>query len=186
MGGPTRGTGPRDGGTSAGADFLTAAALIAVFVVAAYFSVQMERPRGWLSAPGLLPLLLSGMLIVMFSVIAGRAVRRGALEEIGRITRPHSLGGWFREERRRRVILAAGVIALYYFGLLGFLPFEAATVLFFLIIFSIFWAGASWARRLVVSIGLTVAFAAGFRGFFRIILPGQGDLLGAFLFWLNG
>jgi hypothetical protein len=182
LGGPQL-EGPRGRAKGAGADFLLAVALIVLFAVAAYLSIQMDRPRGWLSAPGLLPLLLSISLIGMFSVIAARAVGRGALDEIGRRERPGELSQWFREERVRRVTLAAGIIALYYFLLLRFLPFELATSAFFLIAFAFFWPTASRTRRIVISVALTAAFTAGFRGFFNIILPGEGDLLGSALYW---
>lgn len=180
-----RGVAPRNVTKGAAVDFVVAAALIGVFAVAAYLSVQMERPRGWLSAPGLVPFLLSITLIAMFSVIAGKAIQRGALIDLGRSMRLSTLTGLLSDERRKRVTLAAGIIALYYFLLLAFLPFEISTVAFFLLIFSVFWADSSWTRRIVTSVGVTAAFTVGFRGFFGIILPGEGDLLGTVLYWFN-
>lgn len=184
MNGPRR-DGPRKATKGAAVDLLVAVVLIGVFAAAAYLSALMERPRGWLSAPGLLPFLLSTTLIAMFLVIASKAIQRGALIDLSRKIRASALGELVTDERRRRVALAAGIIALYYFLLLEFVPFEISTISFFLLIFAVFWPDASWTRRIITSVGLTMAFTLGFRGIFGIILPGEGDLLGTILYWFN-
>lgn len=176
---------PRIAARGAAADFLVAVVLIFLCVAAAYLSLQMERPRGWLSAPGLLPFLLSTMLVAMFGAIASKAIRRGALTELARSMRSSRWSETLTDERRLRVFLAAGIIAVYYFLLLRFLPFEISTMVFFLLVFAVFWESASWIRRIITGATLTIAVTAGFRGFFGIILPGQGDLLGTALYWLN-
>jgi hypothetical protein len=176
---------PRRVSKGSRADLLVSLSLLLLSAAFVHFSLQMERPRGWLSAPGLLPLFLGVGLFVMAAFIAGAAIGRGAFSPRGRGTNEGGIPQWFKMSISRRVLLAAGVIALYFFGLLEFLPFEAATVIYFLLATAIFWPGSSWRQRATLAIGLTAASAISFRLFFSVLLPGEGDLLGNLLFWLR-
>jgi len=60
-------------------EFLVALALLLLSAFFAYHSLIMERPEGWGTAPGLLPLFLGSTLCIMSAVILISSIRRGGL-----------------------------------------------------------------------------------------------------------
>lgn len=132
----------------------------------------MERPAGWLTAPGIVPLFLSVGLGIMAALIGITAIRRGTLtrEAVRRLRPSDSAGGL-------RFAVLVGAIAAFYFGLLAFLPFEVACFLFLLFVFHMLWTDAPLWKQAATAAAMSLILVASFQTVFDIPLPGENNLL---------
>ena len=158
-------TAPNEGPTSV---------LIAVglLIVSAYFAVgglEIRVPEGWQTAPGMLPIILGVSLFVMSGLLLLKAIRAGALRV--------RLIDEMAESSPARAGIAVFLVGVYYFGLLAFLPFEVASSIFLLAMFSAFWPAGGWTPRIAAAIGMPILITLCFQGGFEIPLPGQGNLV---------
>jgi len=169
----------------AAANFYVAAAFLIGFIIFSYFSITMERPKDWLTAPGLSPLALSILGFVLFAKIAYNSIRKGALQNQFNNFQIHFVNQWLNHEQTKRFAKASLAICVYYFLLLKFFPFEIATLIFLVVIQYLFSSKLSWKKNLIVSVLVTLIVTISFRGFFGILLPGEADLLGNLIYWFK-
>lgn len=163
-----------------GAELLVSSVLFLVSAFFLYYSLIMERPGDtWQTAPGLLPLILSASLCVMAGVVVVSSIRDGGLSALAGL-RKNAAADAIRDSWRLLVAILA--VAVFYFGLLRFLPFEVAAILFFAFMTRIFWAEAGWPKRIAVSIAIPIVIAAIFQAGFGIPLPGEDNLVERLVF----
>ncbi len=147
-------------------------------------SFSSPHPEGWQTAPGMLPMFLGGSLFIMAAIITIDTVRRGALRNLfgsaGTRTEDQS------EYSMRGVIIAIAIVAAFYFGLLQFLPFEAAAVIFLAVMTQVFWKESSLKQRFLISLIVPFAISICFQGVFGIPLPGDQSIVQIVMFWLKG
>lgn len=159
-------------------EFLMALAILLLSAFFAYNSLIMERPEGWGTAPGLLPLFLGSTLFIMSGIILLGSIRRGGLRLLlaaGGKGEGAGFSRFIRANWRPLVVIAA--VAVFYFGLLRFLPFEISTIAFFIFMTGLYWTDANWKKRLAVSIAVPLVISVIFQAGFGIPLPGEGNLI---------
>ncbi len=157
--------------------------LLSLFLLA-YFSISMERPRGWPTAPGLFPFLICVFGVIFFSLIMLSGIRKGGLN-LDTLQQSRDIKIWLSGPNTNRVVKFGFIVAGYYFLFLPLLPFECATLIFLMLTQVLFSTGLVWSKALLISISITLTVSIIFRGFFGILLPGSFDLLDAFLFELE-
>jgi hypothetical protein len=157
-------------------DLLVGLVLVALSVFVIIHAVSMPRPRGWHSAPGLLPLSLGLTLLGMSVALLVLAVREGGMSQL--IPRVRISYG-VKQDRMSTWSRAVGIlggIGIYIYVLLRWLPFEVATFLYLLIVL-----GALWRRDplrvALVAAGVAVVLSLLFGKILRTLLPGTGTLL---------
>jgi hypothetical protein len=159
-------------------DLMAAGIIAAIAIWFAVESLRLAVPGGIITAPGLLPFLTAGSLLIMAGLLAAAALRRRRTIAPGenRIDLPADF--------RRSVLL--GAILIVYVAALQFLPvaaaipigavrlvignFEVATVIILTAILSIFWRAPLW-RCFVVSFVWTAFLSLVFRLVFELQLP---------------
>ncbi len=155
-------------------------ALLALYVFVSSFFIP--APEGWQTAPGMLPMFLGGTLLIMAIIISVDAIQAGAWASLkkslsrGRDTTMNEQPVW-------RMALAAGIVAVFYFGLLRFLYFEVAAFLFLLAMTHIFWTDSKFWHRLLVAVLLPFVISICFHGIFGIPLPGESNIVQDAMFW---
>jgi putative tricarboxylic transport membrane protein len=130
-------------------------------------SPRLEPTMAMVTSPGMLPLVCGALLAIMGGDLVGHAVRAGGLLEradlgraLQRITQPDV----------RRMAVVTLLLAVFIFGLIGRMPYWAATMLY-LAALMVYLRGASP----IVTLILAAAVAAGvdllFGELVRIPLP---------------
>jgi hypothetical protein len=159
-------------------DLIAAAAIGAIALWFTVASLMLPRPGGIVTAPGLLPFLTAGSLLVMAGMLAAMALRRwrSAPQEATRLELPADF--------RRSMLL--GAILVVYVTALQYLPvamatrigpvrlvignFEVASVIVLTAILFIFWKAPLW--KCLVIVFCWIAFlSAVFRIVFEVQLP---------------
>lgn len=161
-------------------DMLAAAFLLVFSVTAMVLALRMPNPGNVYTAPGLLPLITSGSLLLMGLGLAVRALRESGGKLLG-----GSFWGPGTEDRWRAGMLIALVITLvvlvdlvtfeWSMPVAGFEfrigSFECMTIPVLTVILRLFWRGATWRCLLIASVAV-FALATAFRYGFIIPLPG--------------
>jgi hypothetical protein len=163
------------------ADFVTAFVLIAFSIGVIWKSSLMptfeNRGANPLSAPGIVPAILGGIIGFLGIVMLVRAVRRGGhkLELSG-----EKLNGWLRKPATVRFGLTILLALIYAWGLVGNISYPLATFLFvtaFVIIFEYDRSKPLKKRRKTIIVALIEAaltaavVSAVFRYVFLVNLP---------------
>lgn len=157
---------------------------VALLALSGYVFVSgwfIPRPEGWLTAPAMLPLLLGGSLFVMAGLITIGTIREGAF----RAFLDFRGSGASDDRPAWRIAFAMAAIGGFYFGLLPFLHFEIATALFLLVMMRAYWPDGSLRVRLAIAVVLPFLISGAFQGAFGIPLPGDGNLMQEFQYWLR-
>jgi hypothetical protein len=158
---------------------LTAALVIAAICVWILIeSLLLPVPAALITAPGLLPFLTAGSLLVMAGLLAAAALRRWH-------TVPSGSNRFELPVEFPRALLL-GAILVVYVAALQFLPisaaasiagkrlvignFEVASIIILTAILRIFWGRALW-MCLAVTVGWTAFLSLVFRLVFEIQLP---------------
>jgi hypothetical protein len=133
-----------------------------------------------LTAPALLPLFLSGGLFIMAAIITLGTLRDGALHGLFDISRSASDGRplW-------RTLFAMAATGVFFFGLLRFLPFEVAAFFFLLPMMHMYCPQVKFPVRLAAAVALPFILSGMFEGIFGTPMPGHGNLMQDFLYWLH-
>ncbi len=142
---------------------------------------SIPRPEGWLTAPAVLPLFLSGSLFIMAAIITLDTIKQGALRALFDVAGAADDGNrplW-------RILFAMSATGLFYFGLLEFLKFEIAAFIFLFAMMRMYWPDGSFRMRLAIALFLPFLLSGVFQGVFGIPLPGHGNLMQDFLYWLS-
>jgi hypothetical protein len=151
-------------------------------------SIQMPwRDVGffWYGAPGLVPAILAGFLMMTGLILLMRAWKKGQFyqsENVSQSPKPKvaaeiktaaNLNKFQKllETERNRIIAVLLISAIYIFILLGRIPYIAATAIFisgFILIFR----GAGWLKSVLIALTTSLAVWLVFVKIFTVVLPG--------------
>lgn len=144
-----------------------------------WLGLEMPRPRGWSSAPGLFPTII-GVCLVLMAVglfLEGRK-RRAPLLTGGAAAEPKP-GAGAASLRMPAAIFA--LVLFYVFVLLAYLPYEVATVIFLIASFVL-----NGVRSLTVILTVSLVTALFIGSVFILgletLLPGNGSLIEDYLY----
>ncbi len=155
-----------------GVDFISSIVLMAFSLVVGVWSLNMPRPGGWSSAPGLVPLFLAVCIFFMGLALLISSVRRGAAAALlGRLRR-FSLNRFVSRVGVRRTFWIVLLTAVYVFVLLGRVLFELASFLYLVATLALFWRKGGWLKIILVSVLLPIAVSLVFRVLFVVLMPG--------------
>ena len=101
-----------------------------LFVIVESLRMPQRGHLGIMMSPGFVPLFTGIVLFLLSMVINVRALRGGAHQYIGSLLRSIR-----NEEEIRRFLWILGFMTLYIVGLIGYMPFIAATLIYHLLIF---------------------------------------------------
>lgn len=164
---------------------MVAAAFLALFSIAAIvLALRMPNPGNVYTAPGLLPLLTAGSLLLMAIGLAVRALREGVAQESLTRLRLDQTAAAKEDRWRAGILIALLVLLVVLVDMVTFdisIPvggfefrvgsFECMTIPVLTVILRLFWRAATWKCLLVSSIAV-FALATAFRYGFIIPLPG--------------
>ena len=104
--------------------------IFAVFVIVESLRMPKKGHLGIIMSPGFVPLFTGLVLLFLSMVINVRALRGGGLKYVG------ALCSRIRDDEEiRRFLWILGFMVLYIVGLIGFLPFVLATLIYHALIF---------------------------------------------------
>ncbi|WP_165874134.1 tripartite tricarboxylate transporter TctB family protein [Rubrobacter taiwanensis] len=113
-------------------------AALGVFAIGAAVGMPRRGELGFVTSPGFTPLLLGTAILILSVVMVVKALRAGAIREIG---------NWFRTIRKsqesRRVLVLTGLLTAYV-AAIGYLNFALVTFLFITATFFYVRAGKPW------------------------------------------
>ena len=123
--------------------------------------------EAFLTSPGLMPLFLTTMLIIM-----GIVLIIGSVKEVGGIKKEdfQTFKNWLKSMETKRSFIMFGFIIAYTFILLGRLPYEVSTFIF-LTVFMFYLKASDWKRILIISTLATGIIAYAFGTLAMIPLP---------------
>ena len=101
-----------------------------LFVIVESLRMPQRGHLGIMMSPGFVPLFTGIVLFLLSLVINLRALRGGGVRYIGPL-----LQSIRREEEIRRFLWILGFMVLYIVGLIGYVPFIAATLIYHVLIF---------------------------------------------------
>jgi hypothetical protein len=155
------------------ADFITGVLLVffglgaLVLVVGFRWDLPTVRAAGWYTAPGVVPAVVAGLIVLLgvrLSVFAwrngGRPESSDLMQIRSRLTDPEVVRG----------ALVAGLLSVYVFGVVGRVPFVPATVGFLAAFMLLFRAGAWW-KVIPIAVAMSLAVSLLFERVARIPLP---------------
>ena len=102
----------------------------AIFVIVESLRMPQKGHLGIMMSPGFVPLFTGIVLLLLSLVINVRALRGGGLQYIGSL-----LQGIRSGEEIRRFLWLLGFMVLYIVGLIGYVPFIVATLIYHALIF---------------------------------------------------
>jgi hypothetical protein len=169
---------PNAGMATPAMDLLAAGIIAAIAIWTGIEALRLPTPGGLITAPGLLPFLTAGSLLIMAVLLAVTAFRRKRT--------PPAAGAAFELPADFRRSMLLGAILIVYVAALQFLPvatavrvgslrlvignFEVATVIVLTVILRIFWHPTLWAC-LAVAAGWVAFLSVVFRLVFELRLP---------------
>ena len=168
------------GHAAPGLDLIAAAFLIALSILVMAASLTLPVPGALTTAPGLLPFLTAGSLLVMAILLGSSALNR---RRAGVTADP---AGSRNSGEDRSTLLLAVTVALYiaalqvlafqaFFSIAGvplvLSAFEPVTILALTTLIHLFWRGPLWIT-VVIAVGWTLTLSLVFQKIFQIPLPG--------------
>jgi len=123
--------------------------------------------EAFLTSPGLMPLFLTVMLIIL-----GLVLIIGAIKEVGGLNKEDLavFKNWLKSMDTKRSFIMLSFIIIYVFVFLGRLPYIVSTFIF-LTVFMLYVKASDWKRVLVISTLATVIIAYAFGTLAMIPLP---------------
>jgi hypothetical protein len=149
-------------------DLWLAPFLIAFSLTVIVLSYRMPRPGGWLSAPGIFPLVSALILLgLSLGLLLWRIRTRGRVSMVPAAPPADRAEG--RVHARRMLVAVAGILA-YVFLLIPIVHFRVATFIYLVGTLRYFWDGALY-KILLISLITTLLLSEMFVRFFQIMLP---------------
>lgn len=157
----------------ASTDIISSLIVMTVAAVVSIWAINMPRPTGWSSAPGLVPLLFAGTMFLMGLGLFVTALNRKGFSSLR--TRLSTLTGknLTQDIQTQRSLWIIMLISVYLLILSGWLPFEIAGFLFLMSTFAVFWKEGRWLKIIITSVSIPLLFSLTFRFLFSILLPGD-------------
>lgn len=143
--------------------------LVAVYVLFEGYRIYAKAGKLLYLSPGLLPLMLGAILLVLSIVLCLTSIKEGGVG--ARIT---ELKDWWqvtvKDKNTMRMVIGVVLMGLYTFVMLGMLPFWLATFLFMLLLMYFLEAG-SIVKIVLISVLVTGLVILLFQVCFRVPLP---------------
>jgi hypothetical protein len=159
-------------------DLVAALCIAAIAIWIGIESLRLPAPGGILTAPGLLPFLTAGSLLIMAGLLAISAVRRKRTSDA--VSDGFELPADFSRSMLLGAILVVYVAALQYLPVAVAIPvgpirlvignFEVASIIILTAILRIYWQGAL-SICLAVAVGWVAFLSVIFRLVFELRLP---------------
>lgn len=108
-----------------------------IFVIVEAVRMPQRGPGGFLMSPGFVPLLTGAVLLLLCSWLTISAVLRGGYRHLRQYLRES-----FSDDENRRFLVILAIMAFYVVGLLGRVPFVAATLIYYVLLFVYIKAGS--------------------------------------------
>ena len=153
-------------------DIIFGLILVIVSLTFCFYSIGLPRPKGWLTAPGLFPLVIFSSLGCMGLFLLIHAIKGsnlGLLKE--RMPSRPSDPAFLKNMLNNKAIILIIIFFIYYLILSRMLPFELSTVTYLFAIFKIFWKKPLW-TTLISAFIITITFSLIFERVFKVMLPG--------------
>jgi hypothetical protein len=160
-------------GAMPGIDFVSSIVLMVFSIGVVLRSIQMPRPGGWSSAPGLIPFFLATCTFFMGLGLLVSSIRNKGISQLARKWKAFSPTQSISDTKVRRSLLIILFTAFYFFVLLGRIPFEFASFIYLASTLYIFWRKAGWLKIILVSALLPFFLSALFRVVFIVFMPGD-------------
>ena len=129
--------------------------IFSLFVIVESLRMPQRGHLGILMSPGFVPLFTGIVLLLLSMVINIRALRGGGLQYVGSL-----LQSIRNEEEIRRFLWILGFMTLYIVGLIGYVPFIVATLIYHALIF--FYLKIGGPVKIVIYILIATALVAVF------------------------
>ena len=123
---------PAGPGMDRAGEFLlgTCVSLFALFVIVESLRMPQKGHLGIIMSPGFVPLFTGIVLLFLSMIINVKALRGGGLKYVVALCKTTR-----EEEEVRRFLWILGFMVLYIVGLIGYLPFAVATLIYHALIF---------------------------------------------------
>lgn len=143
--------------------------LLSVGILAGCVHIYFEASVPLHVSPALMPGLLGAVLLLASLLMMRQSIRGDGLR-IRLVEAKASFGDLIREPSTRTTVIGIGLMAIYTFGLLRWLPFWAASLIFTVVMLA-FLRAARWWMVLIISGSLIGAIVLLFSVIFRVPLP---------------
>lgn len=169
-------------------DFIASIAVGVLGLFAMILAVQLGKPESLYTAPGVLPFLTGGSLIIMAIGLFVKTKRRYGLDEMLKGEGFQAVRNYLADVESRRTLMLMLVVFAYVmvlgqvdldwrfktdFYTFRFSGFELVSIPFIFFILRFFWR-STVLNCFLVSTGIVVFLAVVFRDGFQILLPGAG------------
>lgn len=139
-----------------------------VFII--IVSLNMKVFKNFISAPGLFPMLLGGVLAFLGAVLAVQAIGKGALALWKEVFSKDNIKSFVKDDKTFRATVLILLLVIYVYVLIGRVHFAIATMLY--LVSTMFYLKATkWWSILIISAVSTALICAAFQYGFRIPLP---------------
>ncbi|WP_158658175.1 tripartite tricarboxylate transporter TctB family protein [Agarilytica rhodophyticola] len=128
---------------------------------------SIDSNKAWLVAPGIFPLVLSGCLLLMFSVVIWTSFKEGRLDNL---VSKSSIISLFNKKENKNQIIQVSLLCLYVFGFIGNFHFGISTAIY---LFASMYAAKAgrWYMILIISVVFSVVVTYVFGSVMKIPLP---------------
>lgn len=133
-------------------------------------SSHMKVFRTFLDAPGLFPMILGFIFIILGMMLCIPAIRLNGISELKKTFSKSQLLVFIKDDKTFRVMVLLLLMVVYIYILIGKVHFTIATAIY-LFFTMLYLKSTSWWKNLIISILASVLISVVFKYGFRIPLP---------------
>ena len=156
---------------SAAKDLVVGTLLVAFGIYVVIDSLCMKVYNTFIDAPGFFPLIIGVVRAVLGAIQAVLGFRAGGVKELKEVCTSGYLLNFIRNDRTVRVLILLGMMAVYVYVLIGWLPFVAATSIYLTANFLYLKACKHWWNAILIAVVASFAVYYAFRFGFKITMP---------------
>ncbi len=151
-------------------DIIMGFLLMAVGVAIAIVALGMKVFRNFLDAPGLFPLILGCIFVLLGAALLFPALKKVGFSTVKVAFSKSSLIGFLKNDMTIRVLIILGLMFAYVYILIGRINFAVATSIY-LFLTMLYIKSTKWWLALIISVVASLAISIVFKYGFRIPLP---------------
>lgn len=151
-------------------DLVVGIALILFGIITAVVSLKMKIFKTFLDAPGLFPLMLGCLFVVLGLMLLVPSLRDGAVGEAKKSLGKQAILEFARDDKTIRTLILIAFMVIYIFVLIGRIPFTLASWLYLMATMLYLKSTKIW-KIILISTLASVLISVAFRYGFRIPLP---------------
>ena len=156
---------------SAAKDFVFGVLLTAFGIYVIIDSLCMKIYNTFIDAPGFFPLIIGAVLVVLGVILAVLGFRAGGIAELKEVCNAKFLLDFIKNDRTVRVLILLGMMVIYVYVLIGWIPFVAATSIYLTANFLYLKACKHWWTAIIIAVVASFAVYYAFRFGFKITMP---------------